>query len=124
MDAETEGRFQRTEQNIKDLTDIVLSLGRTSSEHDERLERVEGALAQLTEVLTPLARTVLDHDRQIERVAHLLDVLAEQVRQGFVEFSAGLEELRRVQQKHDEQLGILIRMMDEWIRRNPPPAQA
>ena len=112
MDAESESRFQRIEGNLQNLTEIVLSLGRTSSDHDARIGRLEEAVARLSDVVAPLAQTARDHEEKFSRVLDILATLAE-----------AHERLRQAQDRTDEHLAILIRMMDEWIRRNPPSGQ-
>ena len=116
MDAESESRFQRIEGNLQNLTEIVLSLGRTSSEHDARIGRLEEAVARLTDAVAPLAQTAKDHEEKFSRVLDILATLAEAHERA----TAEMDRLRQAQDRTDEHLAILIRMMDERIRRNPP----
>ena len=115
------------EAKIRILTDIILSLGRTSSEHDERLDRANERLSRAEEILANLAQTSQDHaqalqdhaqtvQRQNQMIDRILGILAavaeadEQIRREFQERNARV----------DEEIAILVRMMDEWIRRQPP----
>lgn len=123
MDPEAEARFNRIEQKLEVVSDLILSLGRTSSEHDGRLSRLE-------EIVAALSRSVGDHDGKIhahdatfDRVAGLLAAFAEgfrELQETDRQFRTDLAQLRAAQAKTDEHLDVLIRMMDEWIRRQPP----
>ncbi|MBI3666727.1 MAG: hypothetical protein HY236_10985 [Acidobacteria bacterium] len=63
-------------------------------EVSERFERVEANLEKLVGIVSSLTGVAKSHEERLHR-------------------------LTETQAKTDEQLGILIRMMDEWIRRNP-----
>lgn len=134
MDPEAEARYQRIEQILRDLAgrddefdgklrnlaDIVFSLGHTSSEHDELLEQVKKTMAEAAGTLASLTQTSRDHDQKIDRIIDVLTALAaadERMRREFLDRNARVDEELR---KHDEQIAILVRMMDEWIRRQPP----
>ena len=123
MDAESESRFQRIEGNLQNLTEIVLSLGRTSSEHDARIGRLEEVVAGLTDVVAQTAREqaqiARDHEEKFSRVLDIQATLA----QAHERATAEMDRLRQAQDRTDEHLAILIRMMDEWIRRNAPNGQ-
>ena len=67
----------------------------------ERFERVESVLFRLTDTLSSLAEIV-------SSLAQKMQLLDDK-----------LLSLASAQEKTDEQLGILIRMMDEWVRNNP-----
>ena len=138
MDPETEGQFKEVKETLREmaasqqassaewdaklqnLRDIVFSLARTSSEHDVKLDK-------LIQIVAPLTQTVLDHHQTISRILDILASLAEadeQIRrerakdhQEFLERNARVDEEHR---RFDEQIAILVRMMDEWVRRNPP----
>ena len=104
MEPEVEERFQRTERNIAELTGIVLSLGRSVSEHDE--------------VISSLARSASEHDHRLDQLTEAVSQLVIVVSEDRVAMKELREELRETQSKTDEELGILIRMMEEWIRSN------
>lgn len=84
--------------------------GAHGSDVSERFERLENNLSRLVDVVSTLAQVVKSHEERLSRLTE------SQVR---------TDELARQTQ---EELSGLIRMMDEWIRRNPgngkglPPA--
>lgn len=131
MDPETEGQFKNVDETLRkmaasqqassaewdaklqNLRDIVFSLARTSSEHDVKLDK-------LIQIVAPLTQTVRDDHQTISRILDVLASLAEadeQIRREFRERNARVDEEHR---RLDEQIAILVRMMDEWVRRNPP----
>ena len=98
---------------LRNLSDIVFSLARSSSEHDVKIDQLIGVVASL-------AQTAGNHDRSISRILEILALLAkvdEQIRREFQERNARVDEEHR---RLDEQIAILVRMMDEWVRRQPP----
>ncbi len=98
---------------LRNLSDIVFSLARTSSEHDVKIDK-------LIEIVAPLAQTVRNDHQTIARILEILASLAEadeQIRREFQERNARVDEEHR---RLDEQIAILVRMMDEWVRRQPP----
>ena len=66
----------------------------------ERFERLEANLTQLTQITASLVQVATSHQR--------LDQLTDAERR-----------LNLAQAETQEELSALIRMMDEWIRRNP-----
>ncbi len=82
------------------------------SELNERFERLEGIVAGQIEAVSG----------QLKTVSGLLKLVAENEREH--------ARFRQAQQKTDEHLGIVIRMMDEWIRgqrnggRRPRPRRS
>jgi len=130
-----------TEQKLKILTDIVLSLARTSSERDVRLDQHDEMLDRLIRIVPGLVQTAQEHNDKITRI---LDIMAAQAdtdeeirrqaeqdrhrveddrrraeedRRKFEERNARVDrELDRI----DEALAALIRTVDDWIRRQPP----
>ena len=76
-------------------------MGAMEQETRERFERVESVLFRLTDTLSSLAEIV-------SSLAQKMQLLDDK-----------LLSLASAQEKTDEQLGILIRMMDEWVRNNP-----
>ncbi len=73
MDPDVSERFDRLENNLDRLADIVSSLVQVARSHEERLDRLTEAQARTDEVV----------------------------------------------KLTQEGLGVLIRMMDDWIRKNP-----
>lgn len=70
-------------------------------EVNERFERIENKLETLVDVVTTLAQVATQHEEEIAEIRRIVRETSEQM-------------------KHtDESLGVLIRMMDEWIRKNP-----
>lgn len=131
MDPETEGHLKDVDETLRkiaassaefdaklqNLSDIVFSLARTSSEHDVKLDK-------LAEIVASLAQTVgKDHQNHHQTILRILEILAslaeadEQIRREFQERNARVDEEHR---RLDEQIAILVRMMDDWVRRQPP----
>lgn len=131
MDPETEGHLKDVDETLRkmaasqqassaefdaklrNLRDIVFSLARTSSEHDVKLDK-------LAEIVASLAQAVGNDQQTISRILEILASLAEadeQIRREFLERNARVDEEHR---RLDEQIAILVRMMDEWVRRQPP----
>ena len=70
-------------------------------EVNERFERIESKLETLVDVVTTLAQVATQHEEEIVEIRRIVRETSEQM-------------------KHtDESLGVLIRMMDEWIRKSP-----
>jgi len=67
----------------------------------ERFERLETNLSTLVGVVTTLADVAKSHEERLHEMAKRMDTLAVS------------------QVETQEELGALIRMMDEWIRNNP-----
>jgi chromosome segregation ATPase len=115
MDPEAAAEYQQirqiqreTDAKIQNLSDVVLLLARTSSEHDEKFDKMVASVASLAE-------TVNDHEQKFSRILDILTALAESDE----ELREADERMRQNLDRHDEQLGVLIRMMDEWVRRQP-----
>jgi peptidoglycan hydrolase CwlO-like protein len=68
---------------------------------ENRIDRIERVVEQLATAMVMLA----------QNQAELTKDVKEAVR--------GIAELRESQKHTDENLGVLIKMMDEWIRGNP-----
>ena len=77
-------------------------------EVNERFERLEGIVSGLVTIVAEQEK-----DRVFFRES------LEQLRQGDEQLQQGYERLVLADEKTDEQLGVLIRMMDEWNRNNP-----
>lgn len=81
------------------------------SSGSERLDRIEGILAALAEEHVHFAA---EHKQLLTAQVVLAGRMDE------------LAQAQKVTEQHfqdtDARMGVLIKMMDEWIRRNPAPA--
>ena len=66
-----------------------------------RFERIETNLDRLTSVVTTLAEVAVSHEERLDRL------------------TASQAKTDQQMKETDERMGVLIRMMDEWIRNNP-----
>ncbi len=142
MDPEVNARFERIEsilarladadsaheQKMSEIDKTVSRLSdateRSAAAQDERLDRIgealakfwqvssiqEKKLAQVIDSIDTLQSVVSAHDERLAEHDGKFDALAD-----------GLIRLEASQKKTDEQLNVLVRMMDDWIRRNPRP---
>ena len=93
MDPETEQRFERLERMITSLVD--------ATSHEQRLSK-------LAEIAASLAESAAEHEQAIKKLREAQDRTDEQLRRN-----------EEQQARNEEDLSALIRIMDEWIRRNP-----
>ncbi len=138
------------EAKIKILTDIVMSLARSSSEHDEYLAKHDEHMAKLDaqsakhdERLARIEEQIARTEEQIERTEEQISRIEEQistllgVMDGLVQVSTNHQQtisrlldittaLAENAVRHDRQLAeqrenldVLTRTVDDWIRRNP-----
>ena len=94
MDPEVNERFERIESSLVRLVEIAVS-------HEERLDRLTASQERLVE----------SHQWIVESHQSLV-----QSHQSLVAAQAKTDEQIKLV---NEELGVLIRMMDEWIRNNP-----
>ena len=100
---------------------------------DERLEKLTARHEALTQTVEIIARMQKKNEEQFgktgENIERLAEVFAGEHRQlltAQVVLVARMDELRQAQaasearsKEQDERIGVLVKMMDEWIRRNP-----
>jgi hypothetical protein len=68
---------------------------------EARMDRVELNLERLVTVVSTMADQMVGFQNQLGTVIHVLTEVVE------------------AQKRNEETVNILIRMMDEWIRKNP-----
>src|SRR6266700_3553948 len=95
----------------------------------ERLERLEGiiasvgedvrSLAEVARSLVEVARSQAEDVRLLVEVARSLVEVARSHEGRLDRVDERLDRLALAQQESHEELSVLIRMMDEWVRRNP-----
>ena len=114
-------RMSEIDEKVARLSDAT---SRSAAAQDKRLDRIvealgkfwqvstiqEKKLAQVIDSIATLQSVASAHDERLAEHDGKLDALAD-----------GLIRLEASQKKTDEQIGVLVRMMDDWIRRNPLP---
>lgn len=108
LQASHESRFDRIELSVQ-------------ASHT-RLDRVETAMDRFQAGLDHLLAAQAGHETRLDRLetgieglVGLIGTLAQEIDRRFRETDERFRDT-------DERLGALIRIMDEWIRRQPPPA--
>ena len=94
MDPETQRRLERAERMLTSLVQVAKS-------HEQRLSK-------LAEIASSLAESAAEHEPAIKELRAAQKKTDEQLRR-----------TDEQQARNEEELSALIRIMDEWIRRNP-----
>ena len=81
----------------------------------ERFERLEANLNHATDAISALIQLARSHEERLDRLTESQARTDEQIKQTQELIKQTQEEIRQTQ----GELTILIRMMDDWIRRNP-----
>jgi hypothetical protein len=102
MEPDVSARFERVESVLNELADVA-------PQQDQKLSR-------LADLVTSLAKPA----SQRRNTGNPLARKPEKVDPRFERINKDFEEFRLLQKKTDEHLALLAKMMDEWIRRNPP----
>ena len=109
--------------------------GKSNGHDSSRLDRLEQIVSGLAEWQGHLTETV---DKLADSQQHLLYAqgvlhdevlslgrqlkeLAQTTTESQAKTESMIRELREGQRTNEEQIHLLIKMMDEWIRRQPPP---
>ena len=127
MDPEVEERFERIERDLADLAHVVVSVDEIVAKHDEMIAELKQTTAELKRMVSDHDHRLADHDHRLDQLTAIAatfvtDRVAKE--KEFDKFRQGLDELRQAQNRTDEELGVLIRMMEEWIRSNRRDGQA
>ena len=102
MEPDVSARFERVESVLNELADVA-------PQQDQKVLR-------LADLLTSLARTACGR----RNTADTPGSKPQKVDPRFQRIKRGLREIRFLRKRTNERRATLVKMMDEWIRRNPP----
>ncbi len=114
-------RLDRVERILESLALRQRELAERQNNHEQRQDEIEGDFQRLLTAQVVLTDTV-------QRVSEHVDRLGERIDSYIVEQQRDREEQRRKWEEHqrvhdeiEERFTVLMRMLDEWIRRKPLP---
>lgn len=102
MEPDFSVRFERVESVLNELADVA-------PQQDQKLSRLADLVTSLAKMASERRNTPDALGRKPQKVNPRL----ERIKKDF-------EEIRLLRKKTDEHRALLAKMMDEWIRRNPP----